>query len=131
MTAEKSPRSRSRATPETANSITRWAESHPGGPAPLQAPNARKRSSWRLFISVWRNFGPGVALKVTTSKVRGALLPALAMPEAPTYNGPLRELSVLVDAARCDSAALLGAVEALARRGRSNWEVCVCQRRPL
>lgn len=131
MTAQKSPRLPSRATPETANGITRWAAARLRGRAPLQAPNGRERSSWCLFMSVWRNFGPGVALRVTTSKVRGALVPASAMPVAPTYDGPPRELSVLVDAARCDAAALQGAVEALARRGRSNWEVCVCQRPPL
>ena len=90
-----------------------------------------ERSSWRRFISVYRNFGLGVALRVTASKVRGVLLPASAMPDAPNYDGPHRELSVLIDAAGHDVATLQVMVEALARREQSNWEMCICERPPL
>lgn len=90
-----------------------------------------ERSSWRRFISIYRNFGLGVALRVTTSKVRGALLPASAMPHAPTYDGPHRELSILIEAAGRDVATLQVIIEALARRKQSNWEICICARPPL
>jgi hypothetical protein len=90
----------------------------------------QKLSSWRRFVSVYRNFGLGVALKVTTSKVRGMLLPASAMPDAPTYDGPRRELSVVIDAAGHDLAALRVIIDALAKREQSNWEMCICERHP-
>jgi hypothetical protein len=90
-----------------------------------------ERSPWRRFISVYRNFGLGVALRVTTSKVRGVLFPASGMPDAPTYDGPHRELSVLIDAAGHDVATLQVIIEALARREQSNWEMCICERHPL
>jgi glycosyl transferase family 2 len=90
-----------------------------------------ERSSWRRFISVYRNFGLGVALKVTISKVRGVLLPASAMPDAPTCDGPQRELSIFIDAAGHDVATLQVIIEALARRKQSNWEMCICAHPPL
>jgi hypothetical protein len=86
---------------------------------------------WRRFVGAYRNFGLGVALRVAASKVRGVLHPASAMPEAPTYDGQRRELTLLVDAAEHEPVALQRLLEALAGRGRSDWEICISERSPL
>lgn len=90
------------------------------GPSPL-----------RRFVTVTRDYGLAVALRVAYSKVRGRLCPALALPGAPIYNTRRREVSVLLGTAGQGPATLDAVVEVLAGRGGSDWEVCICERSPV
>jgi hypothetical protein len=89
------------------------------------------RSPLRRFVTASRDFGVFVAIKVTYSKIRGRLFPALALPDAPVYGTRHREVSILLGTAEHGVATLCGVVELLARRGGSGWEVCICERSPV
>jgi hypothetical protein len=70
-------------------------------------------------------------MRVAYSKLRGRLCPALALPEAPLYNAPHREVSFLLGTAGQGAATLDAVVEVLAGRGSLGWEVCICERSPV
>jgi hypothetical protein len=53
----------------------------------------------RRFVTVSRDFGFVIAMRVAYSKVRGKLWPALALPDAPVHNARHREVSVLLSTA--------------------------------
>ena len=89
------------------------------------------RSALCRFITVSRDFGFVVAMRVTYSKFRGGLFPALALPDPPVYNARQREVSVLLSTAEQGAATLDAVVEVLAGRVNLNWEVCVCERTPV
>ena len=95
-----------------------------------RAAGARERAPLRRFVAVCRQFGLVVAVRVAYSKLRGALHPALALPEPPVYAGH-REVSILLSTADHDAAALSAVIETLSRRGMADWEVCICERRPV
>ncbi len=82
----------------------------------------------RRFVTVSRDFGFAVAMRVAYSKVRGRLCPALALPDAPVYNSRHREVSVLLTTAEHGAATLDAVVEVFAGRGGLDWEVCICER---
>ncbi len=90
-----------------------------------------KPSPLSRFIVASRDFGLGVAFRVAYSKVRGGVFPSLALPEPPSYDGPRRELSVLIDAGGEEVATLEAIVAAVGERHRSRWEVCVCAQPPV
>lgn len=81
-------------------------------------------SSLRRFVRVSRDFGLAAAIRVTCSKIRGLLWPALALPGAPVYTAR-RELSFLLDAATQEVATLHSIVDMIAARGGSEWEICI------
>jgi hypothetical protein len=89
------------------------------------------RSPLRRFVAVYRNFGFVILMRVTYSKVRGLLWPALALPDAPVYNATHREVSVLLSTAEQDAATLDAVIEVLARQGGLGLEVCICERSPV
>jgi hypothetical protein len=89
------------------------------------------RSELRRFVTVSRNFGFVIAMRVAYSKVRGKLCPALALPDAPLYNTRHREVSVLLTTSGHGAATLDAVVEVLAGRGELYWEVCICERSPV
>lgn len=74
------------------------------------------RSPLRRFITVSRDFGLAVAMRVAYSKVRGRLCPALALPDAPAYNAKHREVSVLLSTAGQGAATLDAVAEVVAAR---------------
>jgi hypothetical protein len=84
-------------------------------------------SPLRRFVTAARRFGLNVAIRVAYSKVRGRLLPALALPDEPVYHHAPRELSVLIGAEQ-DAATLEAVVQVIAEQGGSDWEVCVSGR---
>ena len=88
------------------------------------------RSPLRRFVTVSRDFGFVIAMRVAYSKVRGRLCPALALPDAPVHNARHREVSFLLITAGQDAATLDAVVEVLAGRGGLDWEVCICERSP-
>lgn len=90
-----------------------------------------ERSSLRRFVTAWRDFGFIVATKVAYSKVRGKLRPALALPPAPVYDAGQRAVSILLSTAEHSPAALHAAADIIARRGQSDWELCICERLPV
>ena len=90
-----------------------------------------KGSLLRRFIRVTRSFGIGVALRVTYSKVRGVLFPALALPDALDYDNPRRQLSILIATADHEAETIEAIAATLAERGGSDWEMCVCARSPM
>ena len=98
----------------------------PVGERPLNIRAQRGR-----FVTVSRNFGFVIAMRVAYSKVRGKLCPALALPDAPVYNTRHREMSVLLTTSEHGAATLDAVVEILAGRGELDWEVCVCERPPV
>lgn len=82
----------------------------------------------RRFLKVSRNFGLAIAVKVTWSKVRGMLFPALALPDGRAYEDRPRQVSFLLDTvehAPGTMSAVAGMVEA---HGDGSWEICVCDR---
>lgn len=85
-------------------------------------------SPLRRFVTAARRFGLNVAIRVAYSKVRGRLLPALALPDEPVYDHAPRELSILIGAAEQGAATLEAVVQVIAERGGSDWEVCVSGR---
>jgi hypothetical protein len=85
----------------------------------------------RRFVTVSRDFGFVIAMRVAYSKVRGKLWPALALPDAPVHNARHREVSVLLSTAEQGAATLDAVVEVLAGRGGLDWEVCICERSPV
>ena len=89
------------------------------------------RSALGAFLTVTRNFGLTIALRVTYSKVRGWICPALALPRAPTRNVRHRELSILLSTIDQSATTLSGVAEVVARHSASNWEICICERPPL
>ncbi len=88
------------------------------------------RSPLRRFVTVSRDFGFAVAMRVAYSKLRGWLYPALALPDAPIYYARHREVSFLLTTAEEGAATLDGVVEILAGRGELDWELCICERSP-
>jgi hypothetical protein len=88
------------------------------------------RSPLRRFITVSRNFGIVIAMRVAYSKVRGRLWPALALPDAPVYNANRRVVSVMLSTADHGAATLNAVAEVLSGRGGLDWEVCICERSP-
>jgi hypothetical protein len=89
------------------------------------------RSPLRRFITVSRDFGLAVAMRVAYSKVRGRLCPALALPDAPAYNAKHREVSVLLSTAGQGAATLDAVAEVVAERDGLDFEVCICERSPV
>ncbi|MGH6838734.1 MAG: hypothetical protein ACREDT_08020 [Methylocella sp.] len=89
------------------------------------------RSPLRRFVTISRDFGFGVAMRVAYSKLRGRLCPALALPDAAACNARHREVSVLLSTAEQGAATLDAVVEVLAGRDSMDWEVCICERRPV
>jgi len=89
------------------------------------------RSPLRRFVTVSRDFGFVVAMRVVYSKVRGKLWPALALPDAPVYNAKHREVSVLFGTVGQDAATLNAVIQVLAARCGLDWEVCICERSPV
>ena len=88
------------------------------------------RSPLRRFVTVSRDFGFAVAMRVAYSKLRGWLYPALALPEPPIYDTRHRDLSFLLTTAEQGAATLDGVVEVIAGWGGLDWEVCICERAP-
>jgi hypothetical protein len=89
------------------------------------------RSPLRRFVTVSRNFGVLVAVRVASSKVRGRLRPALALPDAPVHNARQREVSFLLSTAEQGAATLEAIVDVLAGQGGLDWEICICERSPV
>lgn len=89
------------------------------------------RSPLHRFVTVSRDFGFAIAVRVTCSKVRGWLFPAFALPDPPAYDARHREVSVLLTTVAHDAATLDAVVTAVAGRGGSGWEVCICERSPV
>lgn len=85
----------------------------------------------RRFLKVSRNFGLAIAIKVTYSKVRGMLYPALALPDGRLYNHRPRHVSFLIDAVEHDAATVNAVVEIIAAQDRGSWEICICERPSL
>jgi hypothetical protein len=83
------------------------------------------------FLKVTRNFGLAIAVKVTYSKIRGMLRPALALPDGRIYADNRRQVSLLIDAAEHDADTLNSTVEAVAANHRDGWEICICERPPV
>jgi hypothetical protein len=79
------------------------------------------------FVAVSRKFGLTVALRVAYSKVRGALLPSLRLPEA-SWTAQNRQLSVLLEATDhgLDSLHRLG--DMIVTQNNLDWELCICER---
>ena len=88
-------------------------------------------SPLRRFATAARHFGLGVAVRVAYSKVRGRLFPAKALPDAPVWRQAPRELSILFCAAEQDAVTLEAAVQVIAERSGSDWELCVWARSPI
>jgi hypothetical protein len=88
-------------------------------------------SPFRLFAKVLRNFGFATAVRVAYFRVRGALFPALALPDPSVLYTRQREVSILLSAGAHRPVTLNGVVDLLADRDRLDWEVCVCARFPL
>jgi hypothetical protein len=88
------------------------------------------RSPLCQFVTVTRDFGFAVAMRVAYSKLRGRLSPGLALPEAPVYEIGRREVSVLLGTAEQEAATLNAVVEVLAERADWDWEICICERSP-
>jgi hypothetical protein len=89
------------------------------------------RSPLHRLATITRDFGFAVAARVIFSKLRGRLFPALALPDAPAYDAPHREVSFLLGTVEHGAATLEGVIAALAGRGGMDWEVCVCERAPV
>lgn len=89
------------------------------------------RSPLRRFVTVVRDFGFVVAMRVAYSSLRGRLYPSLALQAAPLYDAPHREVSILLSTAEHGDATMNAVVEILAGRGRSDWEVCIGERAPV
>lgn len=85
----------------------------------------------RRFLKVSRNFGVAIAVKVTYSKIRGMLFPALALPDGRVYRDAPRQASFLVDAAQHDAVALKALVEIISANEGGRWEICICERLPM
>ena len=83
-----------------------------------------------LFRKVRRNFGLAAAIRVSFFRLRGALIPALALPPPPAPTG-WRDVSILLDAAEHDVATLEGVIDLLADRNRQDWELCIRAHEPL
>lgn len=88
------------------------------------------RSNMRAFFSVLRSFGFVIAMRLTYSKVRGWLCPALALPRAALYVTRQRELSIVLSTLEQNAATLNAVVETIAGHGVSTWELCICERAP-
>ncbi len=84
-----------------------------------------------LFRKVRKNFGLATAIRVSFFRLRGALIPALALPPPPVQRAAWRDISILLDAAEHDVATLDGVIHLLADRNRLDWEVCIRAHEPL
>jgi hypothetical protein len=84
----------------------------------------------RRFLKVYRNFGLAIALKVTYSKVRGLLYPAMALPAGRVYDERPRQASFLIDTGEHDAATLDALVKTLEGSGAEGWEICIGERAP-
>ena len=82
----------------------------------------------RRFLKVSRNFGLAVAVKVTYSKIRGVLYPALALPDGRVYDHPPRQVSFLIDTAEHDAATVNAVVDVIGAHDAGTWEICICER---
>jgi len=82
------------------------------------------------FITASRAFGVGVAMRVAYSRIRGMIWRDLALPEVPAGDPSPRELSILLRSDEHDAATLGAVVEAIASRGRLDWEICLSARLP-
>jgi hypothetical protein len=82
----------------------------------------------RRFLKVSRNFGLAIAIKVTYSKIRGMLNPAVALPDGRVYDDRPRQVSFLIDTAEHDVATLNAVVEAVGAHDDGSWEICICER---
>jgi len=91
----------------------------------------RDRSPFDLFIRVCRKFGMRTAVRVAYFRLRGRLFPALALPDPSLPNIAPHELSVLLDTAEHDAVTISSIVDLAASRGKSDWEICICERVPL
>ena len=98
---------------------------------PAKQRGVSDHSPLRLFIKVCRNFGVETAVRVTYFKLRGTLFPALALPDPSVPNTTPHEVSFLLDTAEHDAATLSSIVDLVASRGRSDWEICICERVPV
>ena len=88
-------------------------------------------SSLHRFIKASRDFGFAVAVRVAYSKIRGLLYPALVLPGASNYDAAPREVSFLVSSAHHEAASISAIVEVIDGRDLVNWEICICERRPV
>jgi hypothetical protein len=91
----------------------------------------KDRAGLRRFVTVSRDFGFVIGTRVAYSKLRGRLLPALALPDAPVYKALQRQVSVLLSTAEQGAATLDAVINALAGRRELDWEVCICERSPV
>jgi hypothetical protein len=85
----------------------------------------------RRFLKVSRNFGLAVAVKVTYSKIRGVLFPALALPDGRVYDRRPRQVSFLIDTAEHDAATVNAVVDVIGAHDGGTWEICICERPAL
>jgi hypothetical protein len=98
---------------------------------PAEQRGVSDHSPLRLFIKVCRNFGVETAVRVAYFKLRGTLFPALALPNPSVANTTPHEVSIFLDTAEHDAATIGSIVDLLASRGKSDWEICVCERVPV
>src|SRR5690242_14533650 len=89
------------------------------------------RSPLDLFSKVCRSFGMRMASRVTYFRLRGALFPALALPDPSVPSTTPHELSVLLDTAEHDWVTIGSIVDLLAGRRKLDWEICICERVPV
>jgi hypothetical protein len=89
------------------------------------------RSPLGLFFKVCRDFGMRTAVRVVYFRLRGTLFPALALPDPAVPNITPHELSVLLDTTEHDAVTISSIVDLVASRGRSDWEICICEHVPV
>ena len=79
----------------------------------------------------WRHYGGGVALRVSFAKIGARFTPVSALPGADTHRGQVRALSLLLQIAEHEAAAVQAAVDIVRDREAADWEVCIGARAPL
>jgi hypothetical protein len=89
-----------------------------------------ERSPLHALVAITRNFGLIITMRVIYSKIRGLLVPALALPRASPHVATQRELSVLLSTLEQSAATLNTTIEAIVGHRSSNWELCICERTP-
>jgi hypothetical protein len=88
-------------------------------------------SALRRFLTISRQFGLSVAMKITYSKVRGRLRPNLALPKEPVYSMGQRQVSILLSTVEQSVSTFNAVVDGIARRSTADWELCICACYPL
>jgi hypothetical protein len=87
-------------------------------------------SPLRRLVTAFRDFGFIVTVRVLYSRVRGRIVPAWALPDAPVYSAGHREISILLSTAEHDAATLDAFIEMLAHPRGLGWELRICERAP-